>query len=285
MTPAQAHLLRRFSSSAVLSFDADGAGQNAAARSSELLVAEGFDVAVAVLPPGEDPDTFVRRHGGPAYAARIADARPYLDFLLERTAGRHDLATPAGRRAFVNQMLGVAANIPDAAGRDQFADRLAHQARISEDVVRADIRRAAVGRRTAMTPRELQPAGPLKPAERHLLAALTSAPEESVRALAALEEADFEGLTSAGVLRVARSLGNRARRDVAIWSSRASNRSGRTIADRGGHRQPGSAECQRVCSGAAPVAFRTGTDRSPAPDRQASGTEPLRSRARVASRA
>ena len=45
-------------------------------------------------------------------------------------------------------MLAVAARIPDAAARDQFADRLAHKARITEEVVRAEIRKAAVQRQT-----------------------------------------------------------------------------------------------------------------------------------------
>ena len=45
-------------------------------------------------------------------------------------------------------MLTVAARIPDAAARDQFADRIAHKARITEEVVRAEIRKAAVNRQT-----------------------------------------------------------------------------------------------------------------------------------------
>ena len=45
-------------------------------------------------------------------------------------------------------MLAVAAWIPDAAARDQFADRIAHKARITEEVVRAEIRKAAVSRQT-----------------------------------------------------------------------------------------------------------------------------------------
>ena len=51
----------------ILSFDPDAAGQGAAARSCELLVAEGFEVNVAVLPPGDDPDTVVQEQGRDAY--------------------------------------------------------------------------------------------------------------------------------------------------------------------------------------------------------------------------
>ena len=52
LTQSQAQTLRRFASKVVLSFDADGAGQNAAAKSGDLLVAEGFQVSVALLPGG-----------------------------------------------------------------------------------------------------------------------------------------------------------------------------------------------------------------------------------------
>ena len=51
-------------------------------------------------------------------------------------------------------MLAVAARIPDPAARDQFADRIAHKARITEEVVRAEIRQAAVERRTSLTEAE-----------------------------------------------------------------------------------------------------------------------------------
>ena len=80
--------MKRFTSKVVLSFDPDTAGQGAAARSSELLVAEGFQVNVALLPEGSDPDTFIQRPGGRAYVERLTGSRPYLDFLLDRAAAR-----------------------------------------------------------------------------------------------------------------------------------------------------------------------------------------------------
>ena len=60
LTATQARILKRFATKVVLSFDPDTAGQGAAARSSELLVAEGFQVNVALLPAGSDPDAFIR---------------------------------------------------------------------------------------------------------------------------------------------------------------------------------------------------------------------------------
>ena len=115
LTPAQARLLKRFASKVVLSFDPDAAGQGAAARSSELLVAEGFQVNVAMMPPGDDPDNFIRKQGGAAFQDQLRTSRPCLEYLLDRTAAAHDFNRGRGRREFLNQMLGVAARIPDAA--------------------------------------------------------------------------------------------------------------------------------------------------------------------------
>jgi DNA primase len=205
LTPAQVRLLKRFAPRVVLSFDPDPAGQGATARSCELLVSEGLEVEVALLPEGQDPDTVIRTAGAQAYRDRLAAARPYLEFLLDRTAAAFNLAREADRRAFLDRMLAVAARIPDPAVRDQFADRLAHKARITEEVVRAEIRRAAV-RREPTAARALPAVGPLRPAEKGLLWALMRTPAEALTALTTLEPADLEGLATEAVLLAARGL-------------------------------------------------------------------------------
>jgi DNA primase len=208
LTAAQARLLKRFATKIVLSFDPDAAGQGAAARTSELLVSEGFQVNVAMMPAGEDPDVFIRRHGGAAYVQRLRESRPYLEYLLERTAAELDLSRDEGRREFLTRMLAVAARIPDAAARDQFADRLAHRARITEEVVRAEIRKAAVKREVApeVLSRQVATLGRVKPAERGLLWALIRDPEAGFEALRELDAADLDGLATGPIIEQARSL-------------------------------------------------------------------------------
>ena len=152
----------------MLSYDPDAAGEGAAARSCELLVAEGFDVNVAVLDKGEDPDTFIRRNGADRYRERLRRSRPYLEYLLDQAAAAADLAHDLGRRQFLASMLTVAATIPDAAARDQFADRIAHKARITEEVVRAEIRKAAAGRKTQVAVPGTAGGGQVRDAERAL---------------------------------------------------------------------------------------------------------------------
>jgi DNA primase len=208
LTPAQARLLRRFTGKVVLSFDPDAAGQGAAARSSELLVTEGFQVNVAMLPAGDDPDNYIRRHGAAAYQELLRNSRPYLEYLLDRSAVGEDLSTDEGRRSFLGKMLAVAARIPDAAQRDQFADRLSHKARITEEVVRAEIRKAAVQRQTnvAEVERRVPALGQVKVAERGVIWALMHQPESGLAALAEVELVDLEGLATRDILRQAQSL-------------------------------------------------------------------------------
>ena len=209
LTPAQAQLLRRFTSKVILSFDPDAAGQGAAARSCELLVAEGFEVNVAVLPAGEDPDSVVQKRGRDAYLDLLKNSRPYLEYLLDRAAAAHDLNNDEGRRQFLTAMLAVAARIPDPAARDQFGDRLAHKARITEEVVRAEVRKAAVQRRPELTAREMPNFGQVKQAEKGLIWALIHEPEEGMAALKLLQDNDLEGLPTRHILEEARNLADK----------------------------------------------------------------------------
>jgi len=206
LTPQQAQQLRRFSNKVVLSFDPDTAGQGATAKSCEMLVAEGFEVNVAILPPGEDPDTFVRKHGRQGYADRLKQSRPYLEYLLERVAAGHNLNTDEGRVKFLGEMLPIAGRIPDATMRDRFADRLAFKARVTDEVVRAEIRKAVVQKQTTLTRREVPSFGQVTKAEKGLIWLLVHRPEGAVGALGTLDGTDLDGLGSRTVLEIAHKL-------------------------------------------------------------------------------
>jgi len=208
LTTAQARLLKRFAAKVVLSFDPDAAGKGAAARTSEMLVAEGFQVNVAMMPAGDDPDNFIQKQGGAAYQERLRLSRPYLDYLLDRSAADYDFGRAEDRREFLNRMLEVAARVPDAAARDQFADRLAHKAQITEEVVRAEIRKAAVQRKTtAPEPERAAPGlGQVKTVERGLIWGLLRDPGTALEAMATLEDGDTDGLATRSIIEQARSL-------------------------------------------------------------------------------
>jgi DNA primase len=206
LTPQQVQQLHRFASKVVLSFDPDAAGQGAAAKSCDLFVADGFEVNVAQLPAGQDPDTFIRVQGGAGYGERLKQSKPYLEYLLDRTAAGYNLNSDEGRVKFLAAMLPTAARIPDAAMRDRFADRLAFKANITDDVVRAKIREAAVQKQTTIRANAIPSFGHVTKAEKGLIWSLIHEPDTALAALAGLELSDFEGMASRSVLDLARRL-------------------------------------------------------------------------------
>lgn len=202
----QVRLLKRFTSKVIVSFDPDPAGKGASARSGELLLSEGFQVNVTVLADGEDPDTCIRKHGIAGYSEKLRTSQPYLEYLMDREAAQRDLSRGDHQREFLTTMLQVAARVPDAATRDQFADSLAHKAKILEDVVRTEIRKAAVSRRTSLDERQLPAQTRIKAAETGLIWALVRETSVALEAIRSLTDEDLEGLATAPILSTARSL-------------------------------------------------------------------------------
>ena len=206
LTPQHSQQLRRFTSKVVLSFDPDTAGQGATAKSCEILVAEGFEVNVAILPPGEDPDTFVRKQGRQGYRELLEQSRPYLEYLLDRVAAGHNLNTDEGRVKFLGEMLPIAGRIPDVSMRDRFADRLSFKARVTDEVVRAEIRKAVVQKQTTLTKRDVPSFGQVTKAEKGLIWLLVHEPEGALGPLETLDGTDLDGLASRTVLDLAHKL-------------------------------------------------------------------------------
>jgi len=82
-TAEQARELRKATENVFLCFDGDAAGRAATAKSVDLLVAEGLVARIVALPPGEDPDSYVRANGGDAFRARLAEAPNWVQFKLD----------------------------------------------------------------------------------------------------------------------------------------------------------------------------------------------------------
>jgi DNA primase len=208
LTPAQAQQLRRFTGRVVLSFDPDAAGQGAAAKSCEMLVAEGFEVNVAILPTGEDPDTYVRKRGRQGYAERLRTSKPYLDYLLDLASARHNLRNAEGRARFVAEVLPVVERIPDRTRQELFVEAVAGRAGVASELIRAQVPQPAARRPAPLPPRELPGLGQVTKAEKGLIWWLVHRPDPALDALRTLDPADFEALASRSVLDLARKLDN-----------------------------------------------------------------------------
>jgi DNA primase len=122
-------LLRNFGRRIVLAYDADGAGQSATSRVYEWERKHEVDVVVADLPSGTDPGDLSR--SDPAALARaVADARPFLQFRVDRILGAGDLTTAEGRARAAEAALTAVAEHPDDLVRDQYVMQLSDRCRL-----------------------------------------------------------------------------------------------------------------------------------------------------------
>ena len=153
LTEDHVRTLRRFARRVILAFDADTAGQNAAARFYEWEKAHGLDVAVAALPEGVDPGELAGRDPG-ALLGAVSGARSFLAFRLARVLDRADLASAEGRARAAAEAMDVVAEHPDPLVRDQYVMEIAGRCRLEPDRVRS---RLDEGVRTGAAPGAVAP--------------------------------------------------------------------------------------------------------------------------------
>jgi DNA primase len=103
-TDQHARILKRYVDEVVLCFDSDEAGQNAAVRSLDHLLASGLAVRVAVVPAPHDPDSFIKNFGGEKFRELVQSADGFFDYYLNRLCTIYDPYTDKGRTAVVKNM-------------------------------------------------------------------------------------------------------------------------------------------------------------------------------------
>ncbi len=122
-------LLRNFAKRIVLAYDADAAGQSATSRVYEWERKHEVDVVVADLPGGSDPGDLARTDPG-ELARAVKEARPFLQFRVDRMLGAGDLTTAEGRARAAEAALTAVAEHPDDLVRDQYVMQLADTCRV-----------------------------------------------------------------------------------------------------------------------------------------------------------
>lgn len=126
LTEAQARELKRFADRVALVFDGDDAGRKAAMKAVPVVVAAGLEGQYVLLPPGEDPDSFVRQWGPAAFQALIDKAPPLVEGYLDALLADSDKSLQAN--AVILQKAGpLLAAIADPISRDMARNYLQSQ--------------------------------------------------------------------------------------------------------------------------------------------------------------
>lgn len=140
LTEEHGKLIRRFTTRIVLVFDSDQAGLSAAERATFVLAPLGLTIQVLLLPEGDDPDTYVRRHGGEAFVELVRSAQDAVDFVVDRKVAVHGDETPQGKSAVVQDVIPLLRALEDQVVVMEYVKRIAKRLQIEEGLVLAQMR-------------------------------------------------------------------------------------------------------------------------------------------------
>lgn len=127
----QIRLLRRFTSNVILLYDGDEAGIHAAMRGTDMLLTEGMNIKVLLLPDGDDPDSFSRKHSAEELKEYISNHQ--TDFIQFKTdLLLRGVSDPVKRSEAISNIIRSVSVIPNQITRDTYLHECSHRLQMSE---------------------------------------------------------------------------------------------------------------------------------------------------------
>lgn len=139
LTEGQIRLIHRFTDNVTVVYDSDPAGIKASLRGIDMLLAEGLDIKVLLLPEGEDPDSFAQNHSAAEVEAYISEHETdFITFktriLLEGTEN-----DPMSRARVINDVVASVSVIPDNVARDAYIRECGRILGVGENVLNLQV--------------------------------------------------------------------------------------------------------------------------------------------------
>lgn len=173
----QIKLLRRFTSNIVLLYDGDAAGQHAALRGTDMLLSEGMNVKVLLLPDGKDPDEMAKSYSAEDFRKYIEDNQ--TDFIVFKiNVLLQGVTDPVKRSEAINSIVRSIAVIKDPILRDTYLRECAHRTGTKEETLILQMNRYIYNNKEQQrkeeqrneteqpTPEPLRPATPMQQASK-----------------------------------------------------------------------------------------------------------------------
>ncbi len=135
LTSEQIRLIHRFTNNITMLYDGDGAGIKASLRGIDMLLEEGMNIKVCLLPDGDDPDSFARKHNATDYQAYIngheVDFIRFKTNLLMEEAGKD----PIKRASLISSIVKSISVIPDAIVRSVYIRECSQLLQMEEKIL------------------------------------------------------------------------------------------------------------------------------------------------------
>lgn len=138
-TQEHAKQLKLLSDNVVLCLDGDNAGQKAAFRTVDILAENGFNVKVAKLENGRDPDEYIKEYGAEKLREKINDAIDYIDFKLEYKAQGINFDKPDEKNKYLRDALAILNVLKTSSEKQSYLPKVRQISGVPVEILSRDI--------------------------------------------------------------------------------------------------------------------------------------------------
>lgn len=140
LTEGHVHLLRRYTERIIFSLDSDLAGDAAARRGIDIAEKAGFDMKVAVMPVGKDPDE-AAREDPVAFKKALKKAVPIYDYFISSAAKRFDITSAFGKKKASDELLPILSRVENSIVQGHYVKKVAEVLDVSEETILEGMKR------------------------------------------------------------------------------------------------------------------------------------------------
>ncbi len=140
LTDEHAALLKRYTPEVVIVFDGDASGLQAAQRGLHRLIGEEIRVRIALMPKGDDPDSFVKQNGADAFSELIDKAINLIEFQIQSAIQEKNIRRPDVKTQVVKDISAILVNIKNRVERTEYVKYAVKELEIDEGLLWRELR-------------------------------------------------------------------------------------------------------------------------------------------------
>ena len=142
LTEEQGRLLRKYSEQIILSYDSDGAGQEAIMRGLSILENQGCDARVLQMEGAKDPDEYVIKYGSGRFNLLVENAISLIEFKIKMLNNKYNLENANDKIRFLKEITKILSTVENKIEREIYIDKVANQYNISKEAIYAEVNKA-----------------------------------------------------------------------------------------------------------------------------------------------
>lgn len=139
LTEEQGRLLRKYSEQVIISYDSDGAGQDATMRGLEILKNLGCDVRILQMEGAKDPDEYVIKYGTGRFNLLVENAISLTEFKVKMLKQKYDLNNTNDKIKFLKEIAKLLVSVDNNIEKEIYIDKISKEYEISKEAIYADI--------------------------------------------------------------------------------------------------------------------------------------------------